>query len=132
MELLFIFIQDLLPDISETSSIWKVVTYLITGVIGGVLYKYVSLLLGYKNNTANRTQELSEKLLLNLSKRVQELEAQREGSHKRELEITKQLAASQTEVQGLRKDVSAMQKTIIDLRNTVEKYVSIYGPLSNE
>jgi len=97
-----------------------------------VLYKYVSLLLGYKDNSANRTQELSEKLLLNLSKRVQELEAQRESSHKRELEITKQLAASQTEVQGLRKDVSVMQKTITDLRNTVEKYVNIYGPLSNE
>lgn len=97
-----------------------------------MLYKYVSLLLGHKTNTANRTQELSEKLLLNLSKRVQDLEAHGESSHKRELEITKQLAASQAEVQGLRKDVSAMQKTITDLRNTVEKYVSIYGPLSNE
>lgn len=124
----FIILQETLETL-EGNSIWDILKYAGSVLGGGVLYKYVSAWLGHKNSEADRTRELSETLLVNLSKRVQDLEDKVDEAHKREIAVTKQLASSEEEVRNLRQEIRRLTNRVEELTETVAIYVEKYGPL---
>lgn len=131
------FLQEV-PTIFGLSfeQFFQVLSYVGTTIVGGVIYKFVKMWLDYNQSDKNLNQQASERLINNLeerikaiSSRVQELEAKREESYLREMNLTKMLAKSETKVEELERKIQSLERNQKTLELTVEKYYKKYGPL---
>ena len=123
-------------DISQT---FRIITYIITAVIGGVGYKYLKLYFNHKVKSTDQNQKASENLVNNLeeriqslTKRVNELESKREQSYERELKLTKTLAKAEQKVEFLENKIETLEKNHKVLSDTVDKYYKKFGPIDEE
>lgn len=114
----------------------QIITYIITGVIGGVLYKYFNRWLTYAEKTKSTQQEASDNLINNLEQRIQalgeritDLESKREESYERELELTKMLAKAEQKVESLTEKVETLERNQEIMSSSLDKYYKRYGPL---
>lgn len=120
-------------DSFDLSSLASTISYIVSVIIGGVLYKYVSLFLS--NNTINKELEQSSTAWLvqnmteqmkALTERISQLEKEREISHSRELQVTKELAMSQGEVKYLKEELLKIKNNQEKLTNELISYRQKY------
>ena len=121
------------------SPVWQTMGYVISVVIGGVMYKYIKLFIDagkHKQESSNiATQKLIENLenrLDTLSKQIDQFETERKEIHKRELKRTEELAEAKADVRILMERVKHMEKTISRLDKENQRYRQKYGNLDNE
>ena len=122
-----------------SSPVWQAMGYVISVVIGGVMYKYIKLFIDageHKQESSNvATQKLIENLenrLDTLSKQIDQFETERKEIHKRELKRTEELAEAKADVRILMERVKHMEKTISRLDKENQRYRQKYGNLDNE
>lgn len=114
----------------------KVLTYLITAVGGGVLYKYFNRWLSYSENQQSQTQKASDSLIENMEQRIKalndritDLEDKREESYERELNLTKMLAKAEQKVENLENKVELLERNQKVTEEALNKYYAKFGPL---
>lgn len=114
----------------------KVITYIISVIVGGVLYKYFNRWLSYSETQQSQQQQASDTLVENmevriraLGQRITDLESKREESYERELKLTKMLAKAEQEVESLKDKVETLERNQSVMSKTVDKYYQKYGPL---
>jgi chromosome segregation ATPase len=125
-------------DILSLTPTTQIVSYIVTVVIGGVVYKYLDRWLKYQTETKAGDLDASRLLIeslmsqmTNLTTRITTLEAEREAYHKREIEITKQFTAAAVRVEELQKEVDKLKESQYRLRKTLEAYERKYGDLDS-
>lgn len=117
--------------------IGRILSYIITVVIGGVGFKYYKLWI--ETNTTNKqidsssNQNLIENLenrLKLLGDRTEQLEELINSYHKREIDFTRQLAKAETKVEMLEKRVQSLEEKNNYLQKVNEKYYEQYGDVN--
>lgn len=114
----------------------KVITYILTGGAGALIFKFFKQWLSYRSDNEDRNLKASENLVDNLEQRIKsltdrvvELEAQGEKAHQREIEMTKLLAKAEQKVETLEGKVKTLERNQKVLEETVDKYYKKFGPL---
>jgi chromosome segregation ATPase len=104
-------------ELLEINNYTKIISYIITVVIGGVGYKYLALLLTSKKDAAASNRDSSQMVIdammlqiKSLTERIDNLERERENYHIREVEVTKQLAKAESEVFYLKMELGKLKK----------------------
>lgn len=114
----------------------QVISYVVTVLIGGVVYKYVQLWSQHTKDSEETLQHANQKLIdnlnqriLSITERVEKLEEEKEELHNREIERTKELASSKAEVVVLKDKVRQLEQDLEALRSIIKKYREKYGQL---
>jgi len=114
----------------------QVISYVITVLIGGVVYKYAQLWIQHTKDSEETLQYANQKLIdnlnqriLSITERVEKLEEEKEELHNREMERTKELANSKAEVIVLKDRVRQLEQDLEALRSIIKKYREKYGQL---
>ena len=133
---------QIIPEIisEEGFSIgFKIASYIITVIIGGVGFKFLKLWFEHSTDNDNFKETAGQNFINNLTNemgvlrnRVSELEKNREASYERELESIKALAKSEQEVENLKYRIKNLERHQKVLEDTLDKYYKQFGPLSNE
>lgn len=123
-------------DLLEINTYTKTISYIVTVIIGGVGYKYLALLLTNKKDTAAGNRDTSQMVIdammlqiKSLTERIDNLEKERESYHIREVEVTKQLAKSESEVFYLKMELGKLKKNQTDMTTKLNHYTTKYGDL---
>lgn len=116
--------------------VFKILSYIITVIIGGVGYKYFNRWLSHSEVQVTQQQKASNNLIGSmeqrlgaLSKRISDLEDRREESYQRELKVTKMLAKAEQKVEMLEDKVEILERNHKVMETTIDKYYQKYGPL---
>lgn len=114
----------------------QIISYVVTVLIGGVVYKYVQLWSQHTKDSEENIQMANQKLIdnlnqriLSITERVESLEEEKEELHNREMERTKELANSKAEVIVLKDKVRQLEQDLEALRSIIKKYREKYGQL---
>lgn len=118
----------------EQYPIFQIVSYIITVVIGGVGYKFYQLYTSNKQTNRQLDSSDSQKLIGNLTERVEKLttdlerfEKERNEIHKRELERERELAEARAEVRILSERVNYLEEKLLSFKKENDKYKEKYG-----
>jgi chromosome segregation ATPase len=113
----------------DLNNLSNAIGYIISVVIGSVGYRYLSG--WWQKKASDKSHELSySKMLIDslmeqmkeLTLRINDLENENKAYHLREIEVTKQLATAQSEVEMLRKEIQFLKQTQTDLVSKLEFY----------
>ena len=131
----FLFILQGVSNLNLSGN-WDLIKYIVSVVIGGVGYKYLKLYFDRQTSSEKLSHQASETLITNLeerigtlTKRVNDLEDQKQKTHEREIEVTKMLAKAEQKVETLTEKVEMLERNQQVLQDTVDKYYKQYGPL---
>lgn len=109
--------------------ILQVISYILTVLVGGVGYKFLTVWLGHREKQEDRTDEQNQKLIDNLQNRVDnlterliQLETQKDEAHDRELKLTIQLTEAKAEVKILSNKVQDLERNQQIYKDLVEHY----------
>lgn len=118
----------------EQYPIFQIVSYIITVVIGGVGYKFYQLYTSNKQTNRQLDSSDSQKLIGNLTERVEKLttdlerfEKERNEIHKRELERERELAEAKAKVRILSERVDYLEEKLLSFKEENDKYKEKYG-----
>lgn len=118
------------------STVLQVISYIITVVVGGVAYKWVTAWWQQKNKQNELSSDANSKLIAHMQERidsiydrVHELEAEKRELHERELARTRLLAKAEAQVTVLENRVSDLEAQVKTFVDQLKKYEKKYGPL---
>jgi chromosome segregation ATPase len=113
----------------DLNNLSVVISYLVSVVVGSVGYKYVSRWWDKRSQDQNHEVSYSKLVIeslieqmQHLTTRITDLEKENRAYHLREIEVTRQLATAQSEVDTLRKEIHYLKETQSELVTKVEFY----------
>jgi len=113
----------------DLNNLSVVISYVVSVVVGSVGYKYVSRWWDKRSQDQNHEVSYSKLVIeslieqmQHLTTRITDLEKENRAYHLREIEVTRQLATAQSEVDTLRKEIHYLKETQSELVTKVEFY----------
>ena len=120
----------------ERYPIFQTLSYVITVIIGGVGYKYLTLILSHKKDTNKANSDYNQLLITNLQNRIESLsltvdnfDKERKEIHQRELARERELAETKAEVRVLIEKVKYLEERL-DIEKKINlEYRKKYGKI---
>lgn len=114
----------------------QLISYVLTVIVGGVGYKYLSLILNHKGEQDRASADYNQLLIENLQNRINNLsdtvdnfDKERKEIHERELARTKELAETKAEVRVLIEKVKYLEERLNAEKKINLEYRKKYGKI---
>jgi predicted negative regulator of RcsB-dependent stress response len=128
-----------LPLLGETENIFVILSYIITVVIGGVVYKFWKLWINTSSDKIADERQGYQMLVTALqnrvdkiSERVTELETERKEIHIREVQSAKDLERAKAEVRILQEKVRYLEENTELFKSIIQRYREKFGKIEDD